>query len=33
MLDAEGAEYPADVKRLAQELIYELDARDAYRAR
>ncbi|CAG1066218.1 hypothetical protein BAC1_01825 [uncultured bacterium] len=33
MLEAEGAEYPADVKRLAQELIYELDARDAYRAR
>lgn len=33
MLEAEGAEYPADVKMLAQELIYELDARDAYRAR
>lgn len=33
MLEAEGAEYPADVKRLAAELIYELDARDAYRSR
>lgn len=33
MLEAEGAEYPADVKRLAAELIYELDAREAYRSR
>lgn len=33
MLEAEGADYPADVKRLAQELIYELDARDLYRKR
>lgn len=33
MLEAEGAEYPSDVKRLAQDLIYELDARDASRAR
>lgn len=33
MLDAEGAEYPADVKRLARELISELDARESSRAR
>lgn len=33
MLEAEGAEYPADVKRLAAELIYELDGREAYRSR
>ena len=33
MLDAEGAEYPSDVKRLAQDLIYELDSRDRYRVR
>ena len=33
MLEAEGAEYPSDVKRLAQDLIYELDSRDRYSAR
>lgn len=33
MLEAEGAEYPSDVKRLATELIYELDSRDLYRPR
>ena len=33
MLDAEGAEYPSDVKRLAQDLIFELDSRDRYRVR
>ena len=33
MLDAEGAEYPSDVKRLAQDLIYELDSRDRYSVR
>lgn len=33
MLEAEGAAYPSDVKRLAQDLIYELDSRDRYRAR
>jgi len=33
MLDADGAEYPSDVKRLAQDLIYELDSRDRYRSR
>ncbi|MCC6501782.1 MAG: hypothetical protein IT362_01435 [Deltaproteobacteria bacterium] len=33
MLEAEGAEYPSDVKRLAQDLIFELDSRDRYRAR
>lgn len=33
MLEAEGAEYPSDVKRLASELIYELDSRDLYRPR
>jgi len=33
MLDAEGAEYPSDVKRLARELISELDARESSRAR
>lgn len=33
MLEAEGADYPPDVKRLAQELIYELDSRDLYRSR
>lgn len=33
MLEAEGAHYPPDVKRLAQELIYELDSRDLYRSR
>ena len=33
MLDAEGAEYPSDVKRLAQDLIYELDSRNRYSVR
>jgi len=33
MLDAEGAEYPSDVKRLARELISELDARESSRVR
>lgn len=33
MLEAEGAAYPSDVKRLAQDLIYELDSRDRYRVR
>lgn len=33
MLEAEGAAYPPDVKRLAQELISELDSRDLYRSR
>lgn len=32
MLEAEGAHYPPDVKRLAKELIYELDSRDLYRS-
>lgn len=33
MLEAEGAAYPSDVKRLAQDLIYELDSRDRYRVK